>query len=269
MSNLALSYADLGRHAEVLKLNEETLALRKAKLGLGHPDTLMSMHNLAESYVATGRTSEALSLWEKCSSARPKDTLLILKVAALQAWNCKDKDFAATRRRTLALAEGTNDVSLAERAAKASSILPSSERAELEAALALGRKAVELGKVAGGDLQPWNLLALGMAAYRAGDDSACDEPLLAAEDGKNNRHVRGTSAFYRAMSLHRRGKLDEARKLATEAAATMRPLPADGQYPLAGGASHDDLILWLAYKEAKAMIGLADPPAAPAQPAGK
>ena len=38
---------------------------------------------------------------------------------------------------------------------------------------------------------------------------------------------------------------------------------------MAGGADHDDLILWLAYKEAKAMIGLADPPAAPAQPAGK
>jgi hypothetical protein len=108
-----------------------------------------------------------------------------------------------------------------------------------------------------------------MAAYRIGDDSACDGPLLAAEGAKDNRHVSGTSAFYRAMSLHRRGKRDEARKLATEAAATMRPLPADVENPLAGGASHDDLILWLAYKEAKALIGLADPPAAPAQPSGK
>jgi hypothetical protein len=89
-----------------------------------------------------------------------------------------------------------------------------------------------------------------MAAYRIGDDSACDGPLLAAEGAKDNRHVSGTSAFYRAMSLHRRGKRDEARKLATEAAATMRPLPADVENPLAGGASHDDLILWLAYKAA-------------------
>jgi len=34
----------------------------------------------------------------------------------------------------------------------------------------------------------------------------------------------------------------------------MKPLPADEQNPLAGGADHDDLILWLAYNEAKAMI---------------
>ena len=37
MNNLAVSYADLGRHAEALNLREETLALRKAKLGPDHP----------------------------------------------------------------------------------------------------------------------------------------------------------------------------------------------------------------------------------------
>ena len=34
----------------------------------------------------------------------------------------------------------------------------------------------------------------------------------------------------------------------------MKPLPKDENHPLAGDADHDDLILWLAYKEAKAMI---------------
>ena len=81
--------------------------------------------------------------------------------------------------------------------------------------------------------------------------------------------VTGTAAFYRAMSLFRQGKNDEARKLATEAAAKMKPLPADEQNPMAGGADHDDLILWLAYKEAKALIGFDAPPAAPAKPDGK
>ena len=37
---------------EALKLNEETLALQKAKLGPDHPDTLRSMHNLAICYRA-------------------------------------------------------------------------------------------------------------------------------------------------------------------------------------------------------------------------
>ena len=47
MNNLAASYSALGRHAEALKLREETLALMKAKLGPDHPDTLASMNNLA------------------------------------------------------------------------------------------------------------------------------------------------------------------------------------------------------------------------------
>ena len=64
------------------------------------------------------------------------------------------------------------------------------------------------------------------------------------------------------MSLFRQGKHDEARKLAIAAAAKMKPLPKDEQNPLADGAGHDDLILWLAYKEAKAMIQFdAAPPA--------
>ena len=44
----------------------------------------------------------------------------------------------------------------------------------------------------------------------------------------------GTSTFFRAMSLFRQGKKDEAGKLAIAAAAKMKPLPADEQNPLAG-----------------------------------
>ena len=33
MNNLAVSYTNLGRHAEALSLREETLPLQKAKLG--------------------------------------------------------------------------------------------------------------------------------------------------------------------------------------------------------------------------------------------
>jgi tetratricopeptide (TPR) repeat protein/tRNA A-37 threonylcarbamoyl transferase component Bud32 len=62
MNNLAASYADLGRHAEALKLFEETLALRKVKLGADHPDTLSSMNNLAITYADLGRHTEALKL---------------------------------------------------------------------------------------------------------------------------------------------------------------------------------------------------------------
>ena len=71
----------------------------------------------------------------KASADNPKDTALSLKVAALQAWFGQEKELAATRQRILAFAKGTNDASTAERAAKACSILPSTDKAELEAAL--------------------------------------------------------------------------------------------------------------------------------------
>ncbi len=62
MSNLASSYHAAGQNDRALKLFEETLALRKAKLGPDHPDTLRSMNNLAVSYYAAGQNDRALKL---------------------------------------------------------------------------------------------------------------------------------------------------------------------------------------------------------------
>jgi tetratricopeptide (TPR) repeat protein len=70
MHNLANSYKALGRHADALKLGEQTLALMKAKLGPDHPDTLASMHNLANSYKALGRHADALKLREETFALR-------------------------------------------------------------------------------------------------------------------------------------------------------------------------------------------------------
>ncbi len=97
------------------------------------------------------------------------------------------------------------------------------------------------------------LLALGMAEYRIGHYAVAEEALLAAEKTGPNS-VTGTGAFYRALSLYRQGQAEEARKLATAATAQMKPLPKDENNPLAGNANADDLILWLAYREAKALI---------------
>jgi tetratricopeptide (TPR) repeat protein len=70
MNNLANSYDHLGRLADALKLREETLALRKAKLGPDHPDTLASMNNLANSYDHLGRLADTLKLREETLALR-------------------------------------------------------------------------------------------------------------------------------------------------------------------------------------------------------
>jgi hypothetical protein len=97
-------------------------------------------------------------------------------------------------------------------------------------------------------------VALGMAEYRIGNYAAADQALLAAVKTPNESRVPATSAFYRSMSLFRQGQKDEARKLALAAAAKMKPLPKDEDNPLSGEMNQDDLIVWMAYKEATALI---------------
>ncbi len=62
MNNLALGYHSAGRLDEAVPLLEETLPLRKAKLGDEHPSTLTSMNNLAAGYYSAGRLDEAIPL---------------------------------------------------------------------------------------------------------------------------------------------------------------------------------------------------------------
>ena len=143
----------------------------------------------------------------------------------------------------------------------AGGLRPSADPAEPGALLALGRKAAELNK------GPWDLLALGLAEYRNGKFDG--ESLLAAAKASEDPRAAGAASFYRAMALFRQGKTDEAKDLAAKTAAGMDPpLPADEQRPVLPHGS-SDLILWLAYKEAKALIGFDAPPAAPAKPDAK
>jgi hypothetical protein len=205
--------------------------------------------NLGMHLASVGRLAEARAHLATASAGNPTGSFLSQQLAAVEAWFGHDKEFAATRKKILAFAKDTNQWMRAERAAKACSIFPATDQADLEAALALGRTAVQLQRNGG------TLLALGMAEYRSASDAAAQEALLAAANAApTNPELTGIAAFYRAMSLFRQGKRDEARKLSRAAAAKMKPLPKDEQNPLANNADHDDLILWLAYKEARAML---------------
>ncbi len=164
------------------------------------------MTQLATAYQSAGRTREAVPYMARASADDPKDTALSLEVTAFQAWFGQVKEFAATRQRIQAFAKDTKDAQTAERAAKACSILPSTDKAELEAALLLARAAMKLGNG-----PAWRrLLALGMAEYRSGNDSAAERALLAAaKAGPNDPQVTDISSFFRAMSLFRQGRKDE------------------------------------------------------------
>ena len=69
MSNLEMAYRASGRTTEAIALGDETLKLRKAKLGPEHPETLITMNNLASVYQDVGRLAEAIPLSRRRSGS--------------------------------------------------------------------------------------------------------------------------------------------------------------------------------------------------------
>ena len=204
--------------------------------------------NLAMRLASVGRLAEAHAASGDGFCRQSDGLFLSLQLAALQAWLGQDKEFAATRKKTLAFAKDTNQSAVAD--APQGVQYPSGHRQGRSRG---GAGAGPYGGATAAD--GFALLALGMAEHRSTNDAAAQEALLAAANADpGNPWVTGIAAFYRAMSLFRQGKHDEARKLVLAAAAKMKPLPKDEQNALANNATSDDLILWLAYKEAKAMI---------------
>ena len=127
---------------------------------------------------------------------------------------------------------------------------------------------MELGK--NDNMLPWFQMDLGIAEYRSGHFAEAVAALSAGENaGGTNTPVPCTSAFYHAMSLFRQGKKNEARRLAIDASFKMKPFPKDEKNPLADNSNFDDLILWMACKEAKALIKFDAVPVTEVQRNGK
>jgi uncharacterized protein HemY len=182
---------------------------------------------------------------------RQKLALAHLSAAAHQAWSGNDEEYAESCRLALELAKNLDDPTTLERSAKACLLRPTGDAERLANSLTYARKAVDLGKQ-----HPYShffLMTLGMAEFRSSHWSDADAALVAAmKDQTDTSHLWLTSAFYRAMNLFRQGKRDESRKLASEAEAKMKPLPRDDEENL----DHDDLIDWMAYKEANKLLKL-------------
>jgi tetratricopeptide (TPR) repeat protein len=269
--HIGIVLREMGKPEEALASYRKVLAIQQ-KLADANPAVTDFQHDLAWShnhigYVLwqTGKPEEALAsyrqalaIWQKLADVNPASLALdgvargYLAVAAQQAWLGQEQEWAATCERALSLARDTKIALVADKVAKICSLRPSNDKRR-RAALLLARRAVELGK--GHQYLAYFQMDLGMAEYRSGHFAEADAALLAAiEAGKDDRYIAGTSAFYHALSLFRQGKPDEARQLATQAAAKMKPLPKDAKNPLAGGGGFDDLILWLAYREAKDTI---------------
>src|SRR5262249_35091981 len=124
-------------------------------------------------------------------------------------------------------------VVVAERAAKAYCIRPSTNIAELAEVLALAKGTVESTNR---NNLPWEEMALGLAAYRNGDYAAAEQTLQIVEKGMAGKRneAQYTAKLYRSMSLLRLERAEEARGLFSEAEAHMPKPPTNESAPVAG-----------------------------------
>jgi serine/threonine protein kinase/tetratricopeptide (TPR) repeat protein len=211
-------------------------------------------------FASTGNAEKARSLLAEAAVTNPEETQQAMKLAALQTWFGQEAGFTATQEQMLAWGANTEVSEAAERVAKLSCLLPIPDAESQTAVLTLARKAVELGKDDKAFL-PWAHLALGMAEYRNSQYDEAIKSLSTAASTAPEKYqalISGTANFYHTMCLFQLGKKDEAQTLFTTTEESMRPLPTDENNPLADKANHDHLILWLAYREAKALLGVTD-----------
>ncbi len=218
--------------------------------------------------IAAAEAKEEAEGLTPTTELRPDDfketTEVAVKVAALQAWFGQDAEYAATRERMLAWAADTANPQAAERVAKLACLRPASDAPQRESILALARRGVELGKNSG--YLRWFHWALGMAEFRSGHYPAADKSLAIAAQSVSpfDDRLEGTANFFRAMSLFQQGKPAEARALFTATEANMKkPLPPADHDVIAANEFHDVIILWLACKEARALLQMPAPTAKP------
>lgn len=210
------------------------------------------LEDQAEYELAIGRPQEALAHLATASANDPYDTDLVGHVAAMQVWFGRNSEASETARRAIQRAAGTSSPTEAERAAKCALIAPCGDKALLDAAVALARQAAETGRA--DPFFPYYQTTLGMAEYRSGHYAAADEVLSqAAVNAKDIAGLAAQGAFYRAMCLYQEGKTDGATKVAADAASKMLPLPPEENHL---GTDLNPFGQWVAYKEAKALLGV-------------
>ena len=241
---------------EGLAMYEANVEACRRVLGAGHPTTISAKNHLASAYASSYRLEEATEMLAKPAEANVNFAEISKKIAALLAWFDRDSDHAAFSQRVLMWAEDAENAPFLRCTAMLICLNPSSEPAHSAAALDYAKKAIELGE------SPWNPVTLGMAQYRNGQFAEAVESLTNPENpelvGRTTR-IKAIADVYHTMCLVQQDKLVEARAVFRSAEVEMPPFPADEENPLGGTESNqDDLVLWLAYKEARAQIQLSE-----------
>jgi len=220
----AICLERLDRNEEAFQQHLETYSARAKILHAGHVDLQSSENSIC--YIG-------------------------LVLSAHYAWLGEDDKLRELRKRQLQLSTDLKDPINLERISKAVSLSPC-ERELQTASLDAARRAVELGSTH--QYFPFFELALALAEYRTGDFKEAESALITTtEIAGNGGSILPTAAFYRVMCLCHRKDYEQAQTLFDATKLTIKAVPLTRK-TVPPGTPHDDLVLWLAHDEAKALL---------------
>ncbi|MFK7850479.1 MAG: protein kinase [Akkermansiaceae bacterium] len=177
-----------------------------------------------------------------------------LKKAAILAWTGSDQDFKRFRNDMLQKAKGTDNGRTANFAAKAACLRPIEDESVRAEVLELAKLAFESGQERPDDkgMQAFRTMLAGMAQFRCGNFSKAKATLESVD--LKWPPVAQASNYYEVLCMIYEGgdeNLEKARELFTNTENEMPSIPSDDQIE---DKAPDKLIVWLAYKEAKALL---------------
>jgi serine/threonine protein kinase len=250
---LAKALEASGRPAEATAVHEEVVRLREVANGPDHPHTLDATLNLMDDYMDSGRLAEALVLLHRCSSRVDAGSNMLLDIATREAWFAPEGEFGALVRRILDQAPRLGDPAEMERASRALSLRPNSDPAVAATSLELARRVAKAGTNAVPVRNSW--FTLGLAELRSGHPDTA-EPLLGAvvAGGSLSSTTVNAAAHYQAVALAALGRPEQARQVFDAATTAMPPGPQDPRHPLKGELPTQQLLPWLASREARQAV---------------
>ena len=198
-------------------------------------------------------TTEAMPMLAEESAQNPENALKTMELGVLQLWFGRESDYLQTCLRMLACSAKARSPDDLEKTAKLIVLRPGNDASQIGTALRLARRSVEIGQN-----QQWLAyyqVTLGMAEYRSGHFAkAAEELATGTRIGSNEKYLGTTGGFYRAMCLFQQNKPAEARALFDATEAKMTPLPSDPRKLRPSPGLHDEIISWLACKEAAELL---------------
>ena len=221
----------------------------------GSTAKMTALKTLAGCYCTVGRGGDAIATLQKLLESNPSDLDGLMTLTALQAWYGDDAAYESTRRDVMQLATGNADGVVADTCAKVYCLEPSTNLVLLDRALDAMQKVKS--QRLNTPWMTWYYLSLGMVQYRLGRFAEAEQTFnLAEQTAGKFQDVPPAARFYRALCVFEQGRATEARQLFTQTEAQMTPYPQDPDKPVVGdkAASHDVVVTWLAYREAKSLI---------------